>query len=95
MYEFYENPQCGAVFNLGGGKTNSCSLLEAFDIVESFTGKKQIHTYLEQNRLGDHICYYSDLRAINSQYPRWQITKSLTTTIEEIDNDWRERISGE
>jgi len=91
IHEFYESPRCGAVFNLGGGKSNSCSLLEAFDIVESFTGKKQIHTYLEQNRPGDHICYYSDLRAIHSEYPKWQITKSLATTIEEIVKSWHDR----
>lgn len=95
MYEFYERPQCAAVFNLGGGKSNSCSVLEAFDLVESFTGNKQIYRYYEQSRVGDHICYYSDLRTIKSQYPKWQITKSLTTIIEEIVNAWRERISGQ
>jgi CDP-paratose 2-epimerase len=92
MYEFYEAPRCGAVFNLGGGKENTCSILEAFDIVESFTGKKQVYSYTEQNRVGDHICYYSDLRTIKSCYPNWQLTKSLTTTVEEIVQSWWNRI---
>jgi CDP-paratose 2-epimerase len=92
MYEFYESPQCGSVFNLGGGKSNSCSVLEAFDIVQSLTGKRQVHAYVEKNRAGDHVCYYSDLRVMQSQYPKWQITKSLATIIEEIVNAWRDRI---
>jgi len=92
LYEFCNAPRSGAVFNLGGGKDNTCSILEAFDIVESFSGKKQKYVYLDQNRAGDHICYYSDLRSITSAYPNWRITKSLTTTIEEIVKSWRDRI---
>lgn len=93
MFEFYKNPRCGEVYNLGGGKENSCSIMEAFKIVESFTGKKQVYTYIEQNRIGDHICYYSDLRKMESHYPRWDITKSLKQTIGEIVESWSRRLS--
>jgi hypothetical protein len=62
-------PRAGEVYNLGGGKANSTSILEAFKLAESFTGKAQVHTYVEQNRIGDHICYYSDLRKMRKHYP--------------------------
>jgi len=93
IFEFYRNPQRGEVYNLGGGKGNSCSVLEAFDITASFTGRKQAYTYIDQNRIGDHICYYSDLRKMKAHYPQWDITKSLTQTIEEIVRSWQKRLA--
>jgi CDP-paratose 2-epimerase len=91
MAAFVAAPRSGEVYNLGGGKQNSCSILEAFAIAESFTGKAQHYTYTDQNRAGDHICYYSDLRKMRRHYPGWDITKSLTTTIQEIVDAWRQR----
>ena len=91
MYEFYSQPRCGEVYNLGGGKANSCSILEAFDMVERMTGKKQVSTYLDQNRSGDHICYYSDLSKMRAHYPHWNVTISLEQTIAEIVQAWRDR----
>jgi CDP-paratose 2-epimerase len=91
MAAFIAAPRVGEVYNLGGGKDNSCSILEAFTITEGFTGKQQQYTYTDQNRAGDHICYYSDLRKMRAHYPSWDITKSLTTTIEEIVEAWRRR----
>ena len=82
------------VYNLGGGKQNSCSILEAFQIAESFTGKKQAFTYVDQNRIGDHICYYSDLTKMRQHYPGWDITISLEDTIQQIVEAWKVR-SGE
>lgn len=92
MHAFYEAPRVGEVYNLGGGKQNSCSILEAFEIAERFTGKQQVYSYVEDNRIGDHICYYSDLRKMRAHYPGWDITKSLETTIGEIVEAWRNRI---
>jgi CDP-paratose 2-epimerase len=91
IHAFYEAPRCGEVYNLGGGKANSCSILEAFALTKNITGKKQRYRYVEQNRLGDHICYYSDLSKMKSHYPQWEITKSLRQTIEEIVQSWQER----
>lgn len=93
IFEFYKNPRCGEVYNLGGGKDNSCSILEAFKIVESLSGEKQIFTYTEQGRIGDHICYYSDLRKMKVHYPNWGITKSLQQTIYEMVTSWRKRLT--
>lgn len=94
MYEFFMNPRCGEVYNLGGGKENSCSILEAFAIVESMTARKMVSTYVGENRIGDHICYYSDLRKMMSHYPSWSITKVLRSTIGEIVDSWSRRIRG-
>lgn len=91
IYAFYQAPRCGEVYNLGGGKDNSCSIFEAFTQVEGVTGKPQVFTYLDENRIGDHICYYSDLRKMKGHYPQWDITKSLPQTIEEIVRSWQMR----
>lgn len=87
---FASEPRPGAVYNLGGGRQNSCSILEAFSITEAMTGKAQTYTYVDQHRAGDHICYYSDLRKLRTDYPAWDITKSLTQTILEIVEAWRQ-----
>jgi CDP-paratose 2-epimerase len=91
IYAFVLAPRCGEVYNLGGGRDNSCSILEAFQTVESFTGKKQIYTYVDQNRVGDHICYYSDLHKMKTHYPNWVITRTLEDTIKEIADSWQNR----
>lgn len=93
MWEFVQAPRVAEVYNLGGGKANSCSIWEAFQITEEFTGKKQIYTYLEENRIGDHICYYSDLRKMRAHFPNWDITISLRETIRQIVEAWQTRIS--
>ena len=91
MAAFAENPRPGEVYNLGGGKANSCSIIEAFKLAEKFTGQAQRSTYVNENRIGDHICYYSDLRKMQSHYPQWAITKTLEQTIQEIVEAWRNR----
>ena len=91
MAAFVAQPRAGEVYNLGGGKANSCSILEAFALVEKFSGQAQVHTYVEQNRIGDHICYYSDLRKMRAHYPHWDISVSLEETIRQIVAAWRTR----
>ena len=81
---FIESPRSGEVYNLGGGKENSCSILEAFEICETFSGKRQKFEYLEDNRIGDHICYYSDLTKIREHYPGFKIQNNLENTIKQI-----------
>jgi CDP-paratose 2-epimerase len=88
---FVDAPRVGEVYNLGGGKPNSASILEAFKIAESFTGKAQVSTYVEKNRIGDHICYYSDLRKMRKHFPSWDITQSLSDTIRQIVEQWKRR----
>lgn len=92
IIEFATAPRCGEVYNLGGGKENSVSIMEAFEKIEAFSGKKTNYSYNGQNRAGDHICYYSDLKKIQEHYPEWYITKSLDHIFEEIMKSWEERL---
>lgn len=89
---FYEQPQSGAVFNLGGGRDNSVSILEAFDRAEQLTGKKMRYHYTDEPRIGDHICYISDLTHLRRSLPGWDITKTLDNIFEEIVASWQARI---
>lgn len=89
--EFHQAPRVGEVYNLGGGKENSCSILEAFRLAEDFTGRAQKFSYIDEARSGDHICYYSDLRKIRDHYPRWTLTKDLPSSIREIVAAWQSR----
>ncbi len=89
--EFILKPRIAEVYNIGGGKENTCSILEAFAIAEKFTGKKMRYTYTDKNREGDHICYYSDLRKMRAHYPAWDITVSLEETIRQIVDAWKQR----
>ena len=95
IVEFCREPRCGEVYNIGGGYENSCSILEAFTMVESLTGKPQRYTYVDENRIGDHICYYSDLRKMKAHYPAWTITRSLQDIFREIVGSWQERLARE
>jgi CDP-paratose 2-epimerase len=89
---FYEHPQCGAVFNLGGGRGNAISVLEAFERAAQLTGKPMHYHYDDHARAGDHICYISNLTHLRESLPGWDITKSLDDIFEEIVVSWRERL---
>lgn len=88
IHEFLLNPRIAEVYNIGGGRDNSISILEAFKLIESISGKEMVYEYSDQNRIGDHICYISDLSKIRNHYPNWNITKNLKTTFEEIYEAW-------
>jgi CDP-paratose 2-epimerase len=92
MFEFAKAPRVAEVYNLGGGKPNSCSILEAFALAHRHTGLAMKWQYVEENRIGDHICYYSDLRKMKAHYRGWDITKSLDTICHEIATAWSERL---
>ena len=84
LWHFAQNPRAGEVYNLGGGKVNAASLLECVDMVYEASGKKPQLTYSDQNRIGDHICYYSDLAKLRGHYPEWKLTYSLPQIVEEM-----------
>jgi CDP-paratose 2-epimerase len=88
---FIASPRCAEVYNIGGGRNNSCSILEAFALAEAVSGKKISYEYVDKNREGDHICYISDLAKARSHYPHWDITVSLPKIIEQIYRAWRKR----
>lgn len=92
--QFREAPRCGEVYNVGGGRANSVSILEAFDRAAAVTGKRMAYEYVERNREGDHVCYISDLRKMRAHYPSWGITKTLDDIFAELHRAWAGRLEG-
>jgi CDP-paratose 2-epimerase len=90
---FIEAPRVAEVYNLGGGRENSCSLLEAFALTEKITGKAQKTTYVEKAREGDHICYISDLSKIKAHYAGYALSRSLSDIFQECTGAWRSRMA--
>ena len=90
---FIETPHLGEVYNCGGGRSNSCSIKEAFTRVEKITGNAMRFEYLEQPRKGDHICYISDLSKMKQHYPTWSPKQSLDNIFEELVSAWIARLS--
>jgi len=88
ILEFINAPRAGEVYNIGGGLENSCSILEAFDMAKAITGKPMRYKYVDTPRVGDHICYYTDLRKAREHYPNWSVKRSLDSVCEEIAERW-------
>ena len=81
---FWRRPRVAAVYNLGGGRATSVSVIEAIALVEERTDRKLRVEYVEQNRVGDHICYISDLRRIRADYPEWDVQVGVERIFEEL-----------
>jgi len=90
--EFAANPRPGEVYNMGGGRANSVSMLEAIAKIEQMSGKKLKWKYVDQNRKGDHICYISNLSKFKSHYPRWSITIGLDEIFRQVIADHLQRL---
>src|SRR5258708_4355480 len=86
-------PSAAEVYNIGGGRANSVSIMEAFDKVAALSGRPMHYEYVDQNREGDHICYISDLRKIEQHYSDWRITKTLDDTFLEIVEALQQRLA--
>jgi CDP-paratose 2-epimerase len=81
---FAAAPRPGEVYNLGGGRDNSASVLECFSMLEERLGRPVRWKYDPTNRIGDHICYISDLSKLRSHFPGWKLTRSLDEIVDEI-----------
>jgi CDP-paratose 2-epimerase len=81
---FYQNPRRAQVYNIGGGRQNSCSVLEAIDLCERIAGKKLNHIYSDNHRMGDHIWYISSLKKFQDHYPGWRQKYNLQDTLQQI-----------
>jgi CDP-paratose 2-epimerase len=81
--EFFHSPRCGEVYNLGGGRANSLSILETVDALAAM-GLKLRYRYEDTNRVGDHICYISDLSKLRAHFPNWKMQYDLPRILEEI-----------
>ncbi len=81
--QFYQKPRCGEVYNLGGGRQNSLSILETIDMLSAM-GFELKHSYKDENRIGDHICYVSDLTKLHAHFPDWRLEYDLPKILNEI-----------
>jgi CDP-paratose 2-epimerase len=92
FWHFYQSPRMGEVYNAGGGRYSNCSMLEAITMCEEITGNKLSYSYTDNNRIGDHIWYISDVTKFQSQYPGWQFTYGIKETLTEMYYGLRERV---
>lgn len=83
---FYEAPRAGEVYNIGGSRHSNCSMLEAIKIGETICGNTLDFTYMEDNRIGDHIWYVSDVKKFQDHYPSWNYCYDIEKIIAEICN---------
>jgi CDP-paratose 2-epimerase len=91
VHRFYESPRPGEVYNIGGGRANSCSIIEAADLVAELGGGRLETQYVDTPRRGDHICYISDLRKLEAHYPGWKVEISLRDILAQTIDGWRHR----
>jgi CDP-paratose 2-epimerase len=84
FWHFAQDPRPGEVYNLGGGRENAASLLECVDLIHAASGKRPKLSYSDTNRVGDHICYYSDMRKFQAHYPKWKKKYSLEQIVDEM-----------
>lgn len=84
FWQFFQAPRCGEVYNIGGSRHSHCSMLEAIQLCEEISGNKLNWTYLEDNRIGDHIWYVSDVRKFQAHYPKWSYKYDLRALLNEI-----------
>ena len=89
---FFRRPRCGEVYNLGGGRQNSLSILETIDILVEM-GLHIDYTYKERHRIGDHICYISDLAKIQSHFPDWKLEYDLSSIFYELVERYTRQIT--
>ncbi|MGD1044800.1 MAG: NAD-dependent epimerase/dehydratase family protein [Bacteroidota bacterium] len=86
IWHFYENPRSGEVYNAGGSRFSNCSMIEAIKMCENITGNKMNITYKEENRIGDHIWYISDVQKFKSHYPTWQYRYGIQDILFQLFN---------
>lgn len=89
---YLDDPRPAEVYNIGGGRANSCSILEAFEMARAVTGVESEWAYDDRNREGDHVCYISNLSKARSHYPGWDLTKSLEDIFVEMHDSWALRL---
>lgn len=84
-----ENPKSNMLFNVGGGKTQTVSILETIDLIYKLTGKKLNYSYEDKARIGDHCVFFEDLKKITTTYPQWSLTRSVEDIINEIASSFK------
>jgi CDP-paratose 2-epimerase len=95
FWAFFRKPRSGEVYNMGGARHANCSMLEAIAMCEELTGRPMNWSYIDENRVGDHIWWISDVRRFQSHCPEWQLTYDIRNTLTEIYDAMRERTATE
>jgi len=95
FWHFYQSPKFGEVYNVGGGRHCNCSVLEAITICERITGNKMKYAYSEDNRIGDHIWYISDVSKFKKHFPKWDWTYDMNALLVEIATGITSRLSNQ
>jgi len=91
FWHFYENPREGEVYNAGGARFANCSMQEAIQLCEEITGNKMNYSYSENNRIGDHIWYVSDVSKFKQHYPEWNFNYNIQDTLVQIFDELKDR----
>jgi CDP-paratose 2-epimerase len=81
---FFQKPRFGEAYNIGGGRQSNASILETINKISSLTGKVLHCDYSEKNRIGDHICYISDISKLKAHFPSWGLTRKFDDILEEM-----------
>ncbi len=84
IWEFFNSPRIGEVYNVGGSRYSNCSMLEAIKLCEELTGREMDWSYEKTNRIGDHIWWISDVRKFQRHYPDWVFCYGIREILEEI-----------
>jgi CDP-paratose 2-epimerase len=92
FWVYFRRPMRGEVFNLGGGRHSNCSILEAITMAEALTGRPMTHTYVESNRIGDHIWWVSDVSKFQGLYPEWKYRYDMPALMADIHEGVRARV---
>jgi len=92
FWYFHQSPRPGEVYNAGGSRFSNCSILEAFDFCEKITGKKIKYVYDDNNRIGDHIWWISDVRKFQAHYPKWILKLWISDILVQIHDELTARL---
>jgi len=87
FWEFYKNPKKGEVYNAGGGRRNSISVIEAINKIKTISNKKWNFLSITENaREGDHMWYITDFSKFQNDFPQWSISYDIDQIIEQLVN---------
>ncbi|MCA9156781.1 MAG: NAD-dependent epimerase/dehydratase family protein [Planctomycetales bacterium] len=91
--QFFKAPRSAEVYNIGGSRYSHCSILEAIQICQQIAGRELSYEYRDENRMGDHMWYVSDVSRFQSHYPEWRLTYHVSDILQDIYDANRERWS--
>ena len=81
---FFRNPRSAEVYNIGGSRYSHCSVLEAIQSCQEISGRELACSYQDDNRLGDHMWYVSDVSRFQTHYPEWKLSHNVSDILQDI-----------